>query len=697
MKSQRKKLLKILSITGIFVATAAVPITLLSKYVISASLTNSKNQNNQDNNNQDGGGDTTPQAQTIVPKLKSSINLSGSLDKIFDAKNSSSSNTNSLIAQEIKNNLDKSFDNASDLEKVNNLSISVDGGFSGGVTWGNKQYDQNIGWGKETVGNEILYGSSLDQFNISSLDDFKSQLNNDTKLKDIISKSDASKFDSTATYSIASGSNLGLVGDNLVHVNVIETDASSNTKSIDLQIPISNINLNVSNMIVSVSGDNVETQTNKTTNFSYNVGISDQSQFTNPVDAPVASASEVKSANKILVKLGYAEVAANNQITLNQDLLKEELGIYNVTFSNANASIAPNGSTTDGTTGSYKISLDATPTPNKDFVWEDGTSDTKPVSFNVNVSVDEITPSLNSTLDLKGSLSRIFDTSGSGTRKDTNTVIAEDIKSNLNNYFSNGNDLKTVEDLDVTVNGNFPTSTWTGVAYDTWKSSTSYTGIYSSESAQIDITSLNDLKTKLTTKGLYGILLAAGLKFSGSSFAIQNEIGLSGGDLLHVNIRITSEWTTNPFTVDLAIPVSDINLKVSNLGVSVSGSNVKALSNGSVNYTYNVGIDDTVNFVKPTTGVTALSSANKTNVNEALVSLGFATKSGTNYTLNKDKISAALGVFNCTFEGISIQEDASTANNFTITLKATPNTNYYWEDGTNVPKELSFKVDLTVS
>ncbi|BAC44497.1 signal-peptide-less P35 lipoprotein homolog [Malacoplasma penetrans HF-2] len=713
MKSKRSKLLKILSVIGIFAVSAAVPITLVSKYVIFTKTSssngnvddNSGNNNGNDNSNpndnngnNDGGNDsnnnnTTPQDGSIVPRLKSSINLSGTVDKIYNSQNASE--TNNLIAEEIKTNLEQAFDNSTELENVNDLNITVNGNFADTSSWGGNPYDGTNGWSGSTTGNEILYSTSLNQLNISSLNDLKHQLT-DAKIKEILRSSDSSKLNESAEYTVKN--KLGFTNNNLVHVNIMEI-LGSGVRNFDLQIPISSINFNVSNMSISVSGTDVQT-TNATTNFNYNIAINNtESNTPQPTSTPKASSSEVTNADKILVKLGYADVGTNNSIVLNQELLQEEFGIYNVEFSNAK--IAPNTST-NRQVGSYKITLDATPIANKGFIWQDGTTSTKSVSFDVNVDIGEISPALNTTLNLTGPLSKIYDVEGtSGSRKSTNTLIAEDIKANLDTYFSNGNDLKTVENLSVSASGSFPTtSSWTGTEYSTWSTSVQYSAVYGQSLGQINISSLNDLKTKWNSQGIYNVLLGSGLRFSDSTFTVQNLLGFTGGDLLHMNIFVNSGYTAN-FTVDLQIPASNINLTVPTLRVTANGSNVASLQVDTTNFTYNIGIKDTVDFVKPTTGVTALAPANKTNVNEALVSLGFATRNTSSnpytYTLDSEKISAALGVFNCTFEGISITEDESNPNNYTIVLKASPNANYNWESGSSDPKELSFKVDLASS
>ncbi|BAC44474.1 P35 lipoprotein homolog reported as IMP14 [Malacoplasma penetrans HF-2] len=313
------------------------------------------------------------------------------------------------------------------------------------------------------------------------------------------------------------------------------------------------------------------------------------------------------------------------------------------------------------------------------------------------------TPAIKTEVSLSGSLSKIYDTTTGDSRKNTNEMIAQDILSNPEDYFTNGADLKNVQGWSVTVDGNFDSqSTWTGEAYSAWSANATFSGVYAIASEQLNITSLNDLKTQLSDSTKLKAICDAipGLRFSSataSSYQVQNQVGFTGDDLLHINV--TAQDGNNTRNMNLGIPVSDLNLKITGLKVSVNGTNnetgnnVESVENLTTDFTYNIGIKDTVDFTQPTTTPTT-TEANKNNVNEALKALGYTKTDG---SLDNDKIAAAVGIYNCTFVASSIQEDSNTPNKFTITLKATPNENYVWEDGTREAKDVSFDVTFTVN
>ncbi|BAC44496.1 P35 family lipoprotein [Malacoplasma penetrans] len=190
MKSNVAKLLKISSVVGIFAASTAAPISLVSMYVFSNKSLSDSNGNDSNTNPEDG---------SIIPKLKSSINLSGPLDKIYNSQNASEAND--WIAQEIKTNLDLAFENSEELKSVTDLNILINGDFLDSSSWDGNPYDGNNGWSSLTKENQILYSASLEQLNVSSLTDLKNQLT-DSKIKEILNEYDSSKLNWTAEYSV---------------------------------------------------------------------------------------------------------------------------------------------------------------------------------------------------------------------------------------------------------------------------------------------------------------------------------------------------------------------------------------------------------------------------------------------------------------------------------------------------------------
>ncbi|RXY96435.1 hypothetical protein D8X55_03810, partial [Malacoplasma penetrans] len=313
---------------------------------------------------------------------------------------------------------------------------------------------------------------------------------------------------------------------------------------------------------------------------------------------------------------------------------------------------------------------------------------------NTDTQQQTITPKLKADVTTQGALSKIYDTTA---KEDTNTLIAKDIKANPETYFENGADLKSIEGWTVTVDGNFDSAaSWEGQTYDEWsKTANIKKGVYEQTSAQLNIASLKDLKSQLSTsEQIKKLCEDSNLTFSDATeYKVQNQLGFTDGDLLHVNV--TAKQNTTNLVMDVAIPVSDLNLKITGLKVSVSktenqtGNNVAEVKDLTTNFTYNIGINDTVKEITPT----AVLAQDKTDANKVLKALGYATEAANVYTLDNDKLSDALGLYNCKFEAVS-SKATNEANKYTVTLKATPNDGYVWENGTKDAKEVSFVATL---
>ncbi|RXY95920.1 hypothetical protein D8X55_05105, partial [Malacoplasma penetrans] len=329
-----------------------------------------------------------------------------------------------------------------------------------------------------------------------------------------------------------------------------------------------------------------------------------------------------------------------------------------------------------------------------------------------NTQNQTISTQLRSSVTLSGALSNIYNpTSGSN----TNTLLAAQIKSNLNSVFENGEALANVDDLEITVNGNFPTtSEWTGTTAfagnNGWNATQGLTDVlYDWNTAALNISSLNDLKTQLTSEKITSIITeASSAPASGTVFTVveNSALGLTNNadsidanasrDLLH--IHVTGTEGSNTTNYDLQIPVSDLNLVVSDLTVTVTGTNVEQTGSTTTNFTYNIGINETANFVQPTQAPSINSADTNGDGNKALVALGYANESDGNYTLNNEAISAGIGVYNSEFSNPTIAAtQGGSSNQFTITLSATPKEGYVWEDGTRDAKSISFPVTFTVT
>ncbi|RXY95922.1 hypothetical protein D8X55_05100, partial [Malacoplasma penetrans] len=303
----------------------------------------------------------------------------------------------------------------------------------------------------------------------------------------------------------------------------------------------------------------------------------------------------------------------------------------------------------------------------------------------------EITPTIKKEVSLSGALSKIYDAN-----KSTSDLIAEDIKANPTNYFDNGEALKDlIKDATVSVNGGFTESTFKGDTYETWSAKVGdKKGTYAQASKQLDIKSINDLETQLGDSNNIKIICDAipTLKLTnGSDYKVEKNALKLDGDLLHVNISAKENGTT-AVSMDLAIPVSDLNLKIDALKISVSGTGIKESTDLTTNYKFNVGIDNTV---KPITNATGtVTAGDREKVMTVMKALGY-TVSGQDDKLDNDKLSDALGLYNCNFEAVSSKPVSGQANKYTITLKATPNEGYVWEDGTNNPKtDITFEATL---
>ncbi|BAC44463.1 hypothetical protein D8X55_05040 [Malacoplasma penetrans] len=325
-----------------------------------------------------------------------------------------------------------------------------------------------------------------------------------------------------------------------------------------------------------------------------------------------------------------------------------------------------------------------------------------------------ITPQIQSAVTLNGALSDIYDTANSSS-ENTNAKIAEEIKNNLETVFTNGAALSDVSDLEITVSHNFPESTWIGTAYSGdsgWYSAQMDTVLYDYTLNPLTISSLSDLKTQLSDSKIQEIFTAAGTTTTtNATYAVQNALGFTNKnngaenrDLLHVNVleTVPGQSGGDPTTknYDLQIPVSDLNLELKDLSVTVKGTNV-AETTLTTTLTYNIGINEAQNFTQPTTNPTVQGSDIQNDdanaANKALVALTYATEADGQTTLDNEKISAELGIYNSVFTAVSIKPVDGGNNQYTITLSATPKDGYVWEDGSNTAKQVSFNVTFTVN
>ncbi|RXY96024.1 hypothetical protein D8X55_04910, partial [Malacoplasma penetrans] len=328
-----------------------------------------------------------------------------------------------------------------------------------------------------------------------------------------------------------------------------------------------------------------------------------------------------------------------------------------------------------------------------------------------------INPELRESVNLSGALSDIFDSTGA---QNANQKIAADIQQNhLNDVFVNGQELSQVEDLTVSVTGNFSRSSWDGLTFNGESGNWGSVGedgnitdsvnieeanklIYTSESEQFDISSLDDFKTKLSTGDKLKTALeaaGAGTIDNTTTLAVANNIGFTDDDLLHINVTATPAGDSPTVTnYDLQIPVSNLNIVVPNLTITVAGTNIGEANRTTTNFSFNIGIDDTVSESNESA---SLATANRNDAKQALVALGLASSSteggNTTYTIDNDAVSAVVGVYNCRFDidSATIAPVGESNDNFTITLQATPLEGYVWDDGSNGSKPVTINATFT--
>ncbi|RXY96026.1 hypothetical protein D8X55_04920 [Malacoplasma penetrans] len=379
--------------TGAFGIVATVPV------IVSACSSTSDNNTGGNGGTDQGGGST--QTEKVTPTLKDEVDLSGSLSKIFDTTSEASNRktTATLISDDIKENPENYFTNGNDekvKEAVKNANVTVNGNFSNSE-WtkeGLLPFGEDGNWKDSTTtvtieaANKLVYATSLDQINISSLNDLKTQLTKDNGLKNILEKSGASTIVEGTTLSIEN--RLGFTGGDLLHVNVKAKPTTGNETNYDLQIPVSDINLSVPSLSIEVTGDNIEASNKTTTKYDFNIGIDPVVNNYNQGSKPTAATDSDVKVNQVLqdLKFGTIDTQDNTKINLDNEALIKALGIYNVTFSAEGASINKKSTTTRATDTVFTVTLKATPTANKNYVWADnGNSEERDITFDVTLSI----------------------------------------------------------------------------------------------------------------------------------------------------------------------------------------------------------------------------------------------------------------------------------------------------------------------
>ncbi|WPL39443.1 P35 family lipoprotein [Malacoplasma iowae] len=332
-------------------------------------------------------------------------------------------------------------------------------------------------------------------------------------------------------------------------------------------------------------------------------------------------------------------------------------------------------------------------------------------------TVTKVTPKIKSNITLVGKFSDLVSETD---EKTTDQLISEDLQKNISKVIENSNEIKEAK---VTFNSNltdddkkFNDGT---KEYSEWKASASSNVVYySSASPQLNVKSTKDLNAQITS-GLNAIMKDSGfVDATNKDFKLNdtNKIGVDK-DMLHVSVTATNKGAAkNAATteIDLVIPTSDINFTPDKATIEVSGSNVDTKKQ-QVTFKYDVGIDSTINFTKETIDLEAGKNiANGTDVLEALgwkqvqttgkqllrhasVSV-FSEQEGTGTNdINSEKMGNDIGVFNSKFTNFKVIETEKDSGLYSLTVSATPNEGYQWDDGTNVQKDLTIATNVDIN
>ncbi|BAC44456.1 P35 lipoprotein homolog [Malacoplasma penetrans HF-2] len=386
MKIKKIKLLKALALTGAFGIVATVPV------IVSAC-----SSTNNGGNNQGGGSGGTTQTEKITPELNEKVSLGGSLKDIYDS--TGTKKTNELIAEEIKANINSVFKNGEKLAAESDLKITVNGNFPETLSnWKDLPYldssetadnaTADKSWSATASLNKVLYPTTSKQIDIKSLDDLYTKLDEAT-IKAALKEGGVTTTETSKSFTIKNRP--GLTNDDLIHVNVEETKSDDTKVQHDLQIPTSDINLVVSDLTVKVEGQNIETteNTKTTTEFDFNIGIDTTTHYNQGSETSTAQTEDAVKVEQVLKDLKLATADGNNTKLDNEALIKA-LGVYTVTFSLDDAKVTKDSVQSRAPVDTkYTVTLKAT--PNKDsnntYVWDDGTSDAKDITFPVTIKI----------------------------------------------------------------------------------------------------------------------------------------------------------------------------------------------------------------------------------------------------------------------------------------------------------------------
>lgn len=173
-------------------------------------------------------------------------------------------------------------------------------------------------------------------------------------------------------------------------------------KNFDLQIPVSDIKLDIKNLKITISGNDVN-QIESNIDLKFNIGIKDKTNYS-PND--IKKIDKAPTVDSVMTSLGFKETsttkgisrnnfesATQNSITttkttespLNSEVIGKAFGVYNTTFSNPRLTLNPNiAPDAIGNFLTYIVVIDGKPNPG--YYFEDETDDYKKFSFNIKIT-----------------------------------------------------------------------------------------------------------------------------------------------------------------------------------------------------------------------------------------------------------------------------------------------------------------------
>ena len=362
-KISKKILLATLGIAGFATIT---PVILTSCSISTNSPTNPDNPNNPDN----------PSTTKVVPEVANNIETVGSVADLFDNQGQLVNvgelfNNKVNSSDELKKQLITNYDKFTQEQKDNTeIKISTETP-SGDLTWGGTTPVATWNTAQTEV---VYYDINSPEINVSSAKDLKTKLDAN-KLKEIMSQANRADAENM-TYSLVETSQIGLdANKDYVNINVNEAPASGTAKSLNLKLPVSDLNLVVDSSKVSIVSKNPQIVESKeaTITLDYNIGIDSKVVLPTTFNKAITLDSPDITPENVVTKLGFVETAvtttsSTSAINLNSDFIGQTTQIFNTTF--ANPTLNENNTT---------LYFDATPTTG--HYWIDGTNTTKQVAI----------------------------------------------------------------------------------------------------------------------------------------------------------------------------------------------------------------------------------------------------------------------------------------------------------------------------